>query len=151
MAKAYRVIVYRPKIARLFKAGGVADRWLYRVSSQMITASRKAAPARTGELSKSHRIAKGSRWGNQYQSRYTIENFSRYAKWVHDGTKGSYAGGGYLYLPAGGPGRNTVSPYRGQQFPKIRVRGVKGQAPNPWLDEACTKVSVRHGAVIIAL
>lgn len=151
MAVSYRVTVYRENLARIFRSGGDADEWIFKVSSAMMKAAIKDAPNRTGTLAAAHRIEKGSRWGNRYQSRYTIQNISDHAEFVHEGTRGSRPASGFIYLPAGGPGRNTVSPYIGQSFPKIRVRGVKGQMANPWLEDACSRVSMRYGAVLVAL
>lgn len=150
MAVSYRVTVHRTNLAAMFRGRGEANTWIYSLSSRMISAARTGAPNRTGSLAAAHRIARGSRWGNAYQSRYTIENVSPHAEYVHEGTNGATSESGFMILGAGGPGRNTVSPYAGQSFPRIKKMTVRGQAPNPWLEEACVKVGMRAGAMIVA-
>jgi len=145
MALGYTVTVYRKNLSAQFQPGGQGYRWLDRVRLRMHRDAVNEAPARSGGLARSHRSS--IRGLNQYACRATITNVAEHAEWVHGGTEGASADGGFMVLPPGGPGRNTVSRYAGQSFGKKRVRSVAGQDANPWLDRACTKAAMRYGAV----
>jgi hypothetical protein len=147
MAVVYDVDVYRLQIARMYQSGGDGYRWLDKVKRAMHRACVANAPSRTGNLAGAHRSY--IRGMNQYLARAQIINDSPYAHYVHLGTSGSYADDDWIYLPAGGPGRNTTSPYAGQMFSKKRLRAVAGQNPNPWLDDSCSKIARRYGALTI--
>lgn len=140
------VQVYRRNIASQFLRGGQGYRWLDGVKLAMFRECVKTAPNRTGQLAGLHRSnIKGG--VNQYRTDVTISNLAEHSMWVHEGTNGMKAKGKkLLILPPGGPGRNTVSPYAGQTFGKIRKKRVNGQDPNPWLDNACAKIAMSRGA-----
>src|SRR6185312_13148314 len=154
MPVGYRVTVYRRNIATMFTPNGEAGRWIYRVSSEMISAARAEAPVRSGHLKEAHRIyrdqVREGFFGNQYVTAYRIVNDAEHAEWVHEGT------------PSGNPGSKITAVMRvpkkpgllrGAQLPKAAVfytdgkfgrpTGVQGQHANPWLDRACTRVSAR--------
>ena len=148
----YRVTVYERELKRLFNKGQPADRFIYKVSARMMAESRSRTPVRSGELRNAHIITRGSRIGsNQYQSRYSIENVSDHAGYVHDGTLGSISADG-MSLPEGGPSaKNSKTRWPGQTFSKRTKYEVRGQRANPWLEEACTVVAMRYGARLSAL
>jgi hypothetical protein len=147
MAIRYDVTVYRLQLARMYQSGGEGYRWLDKVRLAMHRACERSAPSRTNTLVRAHRSS--IRGTNQYAANAVVENNADHAEYVHFGTSGSFAPEDWIYLPAGGPGRNTVSPYAGQRFTKKRLRHVAGQEPNPWLDDACSRIARRNGAVTI--
>lgn len=146
MAVSYRVQVYRRNISAIMKAGQ-GNRWIYRVSVEMMSAAKADAPSRTNTLRRSHRISRmpGT---NQYMARYSIENTADHADWVHDGT--SYISG-VMRVP------KTPGPARGADLPRSQIfwtdglngrpMGVRGQNANPWLERACSRVAMRYGAI----
>jgi hypothetical protein len=146
MPMTYRVHVLRRSLSAQFQVNGQAERWLDRLGRRMFTASRNAAPSRTNTLRNAHRLAK-PRGINQFACDIRIENLADHAAFVHGGTSTIYPEDNWLFLPPGGPGRNTTSPYAGQSFPGKRLRSVAGQAPNPWLDDACTRIAKSVGAI----
>jgi len=150
MTVSYEVTVYRRNISRIMLAGE-GNRWIYRVSTEQVSLAKAKAPSRSGRrgLAGKHRLNRlpGT---NQYMVRYRIANVADYAGYVHGGTSGSYAPEGkFMYLPPGGPGRNTVSRYAGRKFRKKKLRFVAGQDANPWLDDACSTIARRYGAVVV--
>lgn len=135
MAVGYSVKIYYNEISGLYKRGGPGGGWIYRVSSQMVAASRVEAPKRTGGLARAHSLNRG-RVGNQYMQTYHIQNSAEHALWVHEGTHGPILpDGNFLFLPAGYGHKAS------------RQRSVKGQKANPWLERACQGVAARYGAV----
>jgi hypothetical protein len=146
-AITYNVDVYRLQLARMYQSGGEAYRWLDKVRLAMHRACERNAPDRTGGLRRAHRS--NIRGRNQYLAHAEVINDAEHASFVHLGTSGSVAPEDWLYLSPGGPGRNTVSPYAGQSFSKKRLRHVAGQAPNPWMDEACSRIARRQGGITI--
>lgn len=140
MVTGYRVRIDYGNIRGLFRAGGPGGKWIYRVSTQMVTAARAAAPARSGQLKAKHAIE--NRRGNQsHVKSYDIVNTAPHAEWVHGGVSGWIypTRATRLVIPAGaGHGRTFA-------------RRVKGQSANPWLDRACTAVAARYGAVPVGL
>lgn len=133
----------------LFLPSGTAGRWIHRVSDNMEALVTATTPTRSGWLEKQNYVkrvaATSSFFGNQYVASYEVGNNARYADYVHSGTRPH--GGGWMRLPAGGPGVNTVSRYRGQRFSKKVLRFVDGQTPNPWLNDACARVAMSYGAI----
>lgn len=131
--------------------GGQGWKWHYRLTVQMVNACRAASPVRSGNLRDHHKIT-GRRSNGKY-IRANIVNDADHAEYVHGGTGPALAGldgDGWLYLPAGGPSvKNSRTRYPGQAFPRKRLRQVRGQIANPWLDNACAKVAVMHGGQII--
>lgn len=145
MATGYRVQVYRSNIARVMKVGD-GNRWIYRVSIEMMRAARAEAPSRTSALKRAHRVTRGI-GTNQYMARYHIVNDAEHAEWVHEGTS-------TIYSPKKMRVPRRPNPLRGAALPNAMTRPrseVRGQAANPWLDRACTRVSLRYGAVAISL
>lgn len=136
MASGYNVTVFYRNIAGLYRRGGPGGGWIYRVSQDMIRASRAEAPRRSGDLRDAHYVTRG-RVGNQYMQSYNIGNSAEHAEWVHRGTaRWIYPDGDFLLVP--------VAPGASRRMKKPRVRG---QDANPWLDRACTRVAIRYGAV----
>lgn len=138
MAAIYSVQVYKRNLAREFQSGGQGYRWFERVGQAMFIASVAAAPARSGDLKSSHRLDK-PRGINQFSAFLAVYNVAPHADWVHSGTTGPIepTNKAWLYLPAGGG------------FPRKRLKSVSGQAANPWMDRACTRVAMSNGAVPI--
>lgn len=142
----YDVKVYRLELARMYQTGGEGYRWLDKVRLAMHRACERDAPSRTNTLRDAHRsFIRGT---NQYAANATVVNDAEHAEWVHFGTDGAVADD-FFYLPKGGPGRNTVSPYAGRRFSKKKVAYVAGQNPNPWLDNACSRIARRNGGITI--
>lgn len=147
MPIVYDVDVYRLQIARQFQSGGQAYRWLDKVRLAMHRACVRNAPARSGDLAGSH--SSSIRGVNQYLARAQVVNNAEYAHFVHEGTDGVSGDGDWIFIPAGGPGINTTSPYAGRSFSKKRVRSVAGQNANPWIDNSCSAIARRYGAITI--
>lgn len=147
MAITYTVTVLKRNIARDYLPGGQGWRWMDRVRLKMHAACVKDAPSRTGNLAGSHRSFARGFGGNRVDVR--VLNTADHAEWVHEGTNGASAPEDWLYIPAGGPGRNTVSPYAGNFYSKGRYRYVRGQLSNPWLENACSRVARQNGALEI--
>jgi hypothetical protein len=139
MPMSYSVRVYRSRIPPIFRFGGEGNRWMYRVSVAMMNAARAAAPVRSSELKRAHRISRALR-ANQFAATFEIQNIADHAQWVHDGTP-------TIIFPENST-RLVLSP--GNGFPRIYARSVRGQRGNPWLDNACTAVAVRYGAVRVS-
>lgn len=150
MPQTYRVTIYRRNIAGIFRTNGEGGRWIYRVSVAMMREARKGAPARTGSLRDAHRISR-DHGANQYAATFNVSNVAEHAEWVHGGTAGK--GTGYIYpkqeVNSDGNYSRLVIP-AGNGYRKISALKVKGQKPNPWLDEACARIAIRYGAVPIA-
>lgn len=147
MPVAYEVTVYRSALGAEFRPGGQGFRWIKLLSYQMKLAAAAGAPKRSFELAKSHKVS-FRRGSNQYSATAVIENTADHAEYVHGGTDGAV---GNMFLPAGGPnGPPSVSPYGAQKFKARRKSEVRGQLANPWLEEACSRVSRSQGAIRIA-
>lgn len=147
----YHVEVYYKNIAAMFQVGGEASEWIYKITVQQMELAKRTAPSRTGNLVRSHRIntvsVRDGFFGNQYVRSYEIENFSDHAAPVHDGRR---AQEGDRFLPRGGPGRNSISKYVGQPFPRgtLAKGGVAAQQAHPWLRDACAKIAEANGAMM---
>lgn len=135
MAVGFKVTIYRRNLSAKFQSGGQGYRWLDKVKLAMHRTAVNEAPSRSGALKAGHRST--IRGLNQYACRAEISNVAEHSEWVHGGTYGPITalGDGPMKLPAGG-GYSARSAW-----------AVAGQDPNPWLDRACTKVSIRFGAV----
>lgn len=141
MPVGYRVEVYYRELNRATVGrGGPGGRWIYRLSTQMLDASKAAAPVRDGGLRRAHRLTR-ERGSNQWVQRLRVSNTAEHSVWVHDGTTGPIRrdDGGLMTLPPGGG------------YPRIRTREVSGQTANPWLERACSAVAMRYGAVPVSL
>lgn len=145
MPTTYTLDISRKNLTGQYRAGGQGRVWLDRVRLTMHRKAESMAPSRTGTLVSSHRSS--IRGINQWRCIATIMNIAPHAGWVHGGTDGS-EGNPLMVLPAGGPGRNTVSPYAGSTFTRRKKRFVNGQEENPWLDDACTIIAMRFGATL---
>ena len=143
MTYTYHVTVYRQNLSAQFQPGGQGGRWLDRLRLAMHRACERKAPVRSGDILRSHRSS--IHGVNQWRAEAIVSNISDHALFVHEGTHGSRSTK-LMVLPPGGPGRNTVSPYAGQQFGKKRLKKVKGQQANPWIDDACQAIAFRNGA-----
>lgn len=152
---AYKVTVYRRDIDSLFLPTGDAGAWIYKVSVQMINAAKANTPVRSTHLRESHRINRamvGAGFGNQHVTAYRIENVADYAGYVHGGTPDQPDA--RVYLPPSRIGtRNTHSRHAGKVFARktYTKTGIKGTIANPWLNDACTRVAMEHGAVPVGL
>lgn len=135
MARGYQVTVYRKNLSALYQLGGPGDRWAHRLAERMEAASIIEAPARSGEIKRSHSVRR--RGINQWAAKYAVVNSAGHAEWVHDGTRSPI-------LPVNA--KRLKVPNRGgggyRLLPKVR-----GQAANPWLDRACARVARSAGAV----
>lgn len=138
----YRVQVHHVELRGQFRYHG--EPWQDRMTRAMFRAAVGEAPRRSGQLRASHRITKV--WGNQYSIVRNIEASAPHAGWVHDGTDG-HVSDTFMYLPPGGPGSKTRSPYGRTHFRGRRVKEVAGQDGNNWLERACGAVAMRYGAV----
>lgn len=143
--------VYYKDLADEFKQGGQGGRWIHMVAQQMEALSIATAPTRSHELADSHiveRTAAGPGFfGNQYVAAYTITNFAPHAENVHEG----YPRGATVSIPdaiwADSDEGMSVPRIPGQAFPRTRRQSVAGQARQPWMDNACTAVAARYGAI----
>ena len=147
MPVTYDVEIYRLNIASQFLRGGQGYRWLDTLRLKMHRACVSAAPMRLGTIKGLHRSTIVGR--NQYAADAQISNLAEHAGYVHGGT-GDHYGPGWRVLPPGGPGRNSVSPYVGKSFGKKAVKKVAGQKSNPWIEDACTRISQQAGAIRIS-
>lgn len=141
MPVGYRVQVYYRELNRATVGrGGAGGMWARRLAVSMISEARAEAPVRDGKLKAGHRINR-ERGSNQWMVRYRIENIAAHAEWVHEGTTGP--------IVRGDGGKMVLPPYGG--YGKVVTRSVSGQSANPWLDRACSRVSMRYGAVPTSL
>lgn len=141
--------VYRRNIDGQFLPGGQAAGWMDRLGAQMLKACVAAAPARSGDLRRSHRWTRAKSPGGARTS-FEVRNIASYAEAVHEGTMN-----GPMITPKNG----EVMRLRGKQGGRIvgrlpkgsgmvtHAQMVMGQNGNPWLDNACAAVARRHGAV----
>lgn len=138
MAYAYKTTVYRKNLQAQFQRGGQGYRWLDRVRLAMHRAAERSAPVRSSQLRRSHNSY--IRGINQWACVAQIENTAPHALFVHDGTTTPITptDGPYMRVPVA----------RGATR-RFNAKAVRGQAANPWLANACTKVAMRNGAVPI--
>ena len=144
-------------------AGAIAGAWWYgrkhgvpfanEKAYQVARQARRNVPQRTGTLRRGI-YARGSRSTGRRSATTTVNSKARHTLWVHEGTNGATAKGYYidaqgrkrlrrLKLKPGGPasaGGRTTSAYKGQSFPTIRVRSVRGQRANRFLANALDSV-----------
>jgi hypothetical protein len=113
------------------------------------------APSRTGRLRGSIRAARPKRVG-LYQYTGTVSASVRHALWVHDGVKGRIypKRGKYLTVP------HRPGPLSGSQLRAIGGKGkgklyflakngVRGQRPQPFLQDALTQSLGRNGLLYV--
>lgn len=145
----YRVRVFESRISYLMQEGDGAD-WLDRISEEIEDLAWARAPKRSTELANSHQVSRlpGT---NQYSARFQIENFARHAFWVHEGTIDKFPGPPWIRSTRGyttfmrkgevvrAPAKMGPIPGAGPTW-QIRVRG---QEPQPWLNEAGQDVADR--------
>lgn len=128
--------VLRKNLMAEYQVGGQGYRWMDRVRFAMHKEAEVLAAGftRSGEILRSHRSeVKGL---NQWACGAIVYNTAEHALWKHNGTVGPiYPDGRFLFIPAGyGHGAK-------------RLRSVRGQAGQPWLDDACSMVAMGYGAV----
>lgn len=145
MPVTYSVQVLQRNINRLYLPRGEGYRWHDRVVRQMFVACVAAAPMRSGELKGKHRIT--GKMSNGAYVRAEITNFADHAENVHEG----YPRGATTSIPGAirAKSKKGMSVPRRGRSGRFRTQAVAGQAKNPWLEDACTRVAVIHGGVVI--
>ena len=138
-----------PLVRRVYTQVGVLNRpggevWRYArrlaTETMVIAIPLTPGPGRTGLLSKSHSVYTVPMGSLGVVS--GVRNTRYYSRWVHEGTGiyGKHAtpivprNGGWLAFKTKGR-RKTV------------VRSVKGQRPQPWLEQALEIMAARHPGV----
>lgn len=148
-----RVEVYETVIDSLFRGTGDVAVENRRLRRQISNAADREAPRSAwpgnGQLvlSKSNRDGGELRVG-RYRNRGYVTNIARHAEWVHEGVKGRiHPRGSAMAVPRfkGGAPRRAG----GKTFPvgpKHKLKSVRGQKANRFLDRAARKVLLRYGA-----
>lgn len=139
MVTSYQVQVNRRGINQIYLPRGSGYRWLDRVNLQMFRACVAAAPSRSGELKAGHRAS--IRAGSQNYVRAEVVNVAKHSEWVHNGTYGPIfpRTADLLWVPVRrGSASRTLRP------------SVNGQAAQPWMEDACTRVALIHGGRVIS-
>lgn len=125
MANRTRVTVNSRQISFEHQPGGDIQKKTMNVMRSAKAKAIVAAPARSGELKRRHRI-----WappGQVYGVTGVLANDAEHAKYVMHGTTGpitSKRPGGMLLVP------------RPRGGPKVRMHSVRGQRPNDWMTPA---------------
>lgn len=134
MAEPFIVTVYDVKLSALFSAMGEVGKPMTRLQREVFAAAVAEAPSRSGELKAAH-VNRGSRKAGPYRTRGFIENRSRHAGYVHEGTNGPIFPVRHQNL--------HLKPGNGHGFKS--KRWVSGQRANPWMTRAARTVLSRHG------
>jgi hypothetical protein len=121
--------------------------WSYTrgLAVEMERAAKALAPVRTGRLRSS--ISASHTGSNQHGSNFRVNAGAGHAGFVVRGTSGKTVPedhpGMRLYGSFPGGWLNTpYAPYQG-----ARVRSVRGQWPNPFMQKAMRAVLIRHGLI----
>ena len=129
--------IYRRNINAQFLPGGQAAGWMDRMGRQMMLACMREAPGRSGELRRAHRWGRNKNPGGSRYT-FTVENVAEYAAWVHDGT---------ITRPPKAVGKKKMRIPASAGHPAVYGAEFRGQRANPWLDQACSRIARRNGAV----
>lgn len=148
MRVTHRVEVDRKAIASLFGQYGAGGRWIRALAFDMKVLAAGMSPQRSTELARSHKVT-FERGANQFRATAVVWNTAEHAEYVHEGRPSiRVSGKKRMILPPGGPSViNSTSKHAGKRFPKKALKKVAAQAPNPWLDNACSVIARAQGAV----
>jgi hypothetical protein len=126
-----RVSVNTTALASMYLPAGDVWDWARKVALDMEIEAIAIAPFRTGALKLKHGTTTTPI--GRYQVRATVHNDADYAAFVHDGTSTIRA-------------NMIVRPFPHSYYPRPWFRDqVRGQPPQPWLDEAKRTVLFRYG------
>jgi hypothetical protein len=119
------VVVYDSKITAMNAPSGMVYRYADHKAEAVLVAAKAFAPKRTGRLAGG--IRKDVRQTSRDRVVGRVRSTARHSQWVHGGTTGPITpkNGPYMRVPA----------FIGAAYRVNRV-AVRGQAANPFLDEA---------------
>lgn len=126
-----RVSVNATAIQSIYLPGGDAWDFARKLGKEMVIQAIRRAPKRTGNLARQHGSVVTPI--GRFAVRSTLYNDAAYATHVRRGTNDIYA-------------RMTVRPFPHSYYlVPTRRNHVRGQRPNPWMEEARDLVLARYG------
>lgn len=134
MAEPFIVTVYDVELSALFDRMGTVGKPMTRLQREVFLASIAAAPARSGEIKRSH-VNRGARKAGPYRIRGFIQNEAPHAAYVYKGTSG----------PITPKRRKVLRLAAGGGHGVVFTKRVRGQRANPWMERAARTVLSRHG------
>lgn len=129
-----RVTVNLAALESIFLPRGDVWDFARKLGVEMVAEAVTEAPARTGELKRQHGFVTTP--NGSLSCRTTLYNDSDHAVFVHEGTPAMIYGRPYM----------VVRPAPHSWYSTYTARkSVRGQPPNPWMDDAKDAVLRRYG------